>query len=66
MTRRLRTPAERAADALGVAQRRVKRLADQRTRLEVEVRKVEREHKAAQARAEYLAANPDLEPEDES
>lgn len=62
MTRRIRTAKERAEEALGVAERRVKRLSDQRDKLQHELAAIERDLNAAHTRLNYAKADPALTP----
>lgn len=59
-TRTMKTPAERAIAALGVEQRRVKKLALKREALETELAEVTAEYDVAVKRLEHRQGDPDL------
>ena len=65
MTRQKKTPRARAEEALGVAQRKVKRLEDEAAKHAEALKATETELAAAKKRLEYVAANPDLPGEGE-
>lgn len=65
MTRRTKTPKERAEEALAAAQRRVARLGGTRARLETDLTIVRAEHEAAIKRRDYLATDPALSSEED-
>lgn len=60
MTRRNKTPAERAQEAYDVAARIADRLRAKRDAAEADLERLDREHAAAAARRDYLAQHPDL------
>jgi hypothetical protein len=61
MTRHTKTPKQRAEEQLGVAERLVKKLGTQKTKLRTQLDAVTREHDAAVVRRDYLKAHPDLQ-----
>lgn len=58
--RKTHTPAERAAAALGVEQRRVDNIEGKLKKLRAEIAPLEAELTQAQKRRDYLAQHPDL------
>lgn len=60
MTRQRKTPAQRAEEALGVAQRRVDRLVKQTTDARADLEALEQELAEAEARLTYVKADPAL------
>ena len=60
MTRRTKTPQQRAEEALAAANRAVVRLDRKLDTLKAETAVVEREHRAAVARQQHLRTHPDL------
>ena len=63
MTRKQKTPRQRAEEALAVEERRVKKLDAKAKALRADLQAVEREHRQAIARRDYLRTNPDLQPQ---
>lgn len=64
--RHVKTPRQRAEEALGVAQRKVAKLEQRLTKAKAEVTEAEGELAAAKTRRDYLAADPALPQVDES
>jgi len=62
MSRRTKTPRERAEEALGVEERRVERLEARRDALRAETEEVELEVAIATRRRDFLRQHPDLDP----
>lgn len=60
MTRRTKTPAERAQEAYDVAERIAARLASKGAKARAELDELDRELTAARIRCEYLSHHPDL------
>lgn len=60
MTRRTKTPAERAQDAYDVARRIADRLEAKTATARATYLRLEEEHVAAVTRRDYLAGHPDL------
>lgn len=60
MTRKAKTPGQRAQEALDVEERRVTKLTKQRDRLRTELDAVSAERDRAVVRRDYLKQNPDL------
>lgn len=58
--RNRKSPAQRAQEALDVAQRRVDLLRDQRNKAESTMKRLDSDLFRAKARLEYVKANPDL------
>lgn len=58
--RKVRTPAERAQDALDVVDRQIARVKERITEADAAVAAVKSELLPLERRREYLAANPDL------
>jgi chromosome segregation ATPase len=61
VTRQTKTPRQRAEEALGVAERIVKRLAAKKNELASDLRSVDAELEAAERRRDHLKAHPDLQ-----
>lgn len=60
MTRRTKTPAERAQEQFDVAARIAERLHEKQQKAAVELDRLTDEHAAAVRRRDYLAQHPDL------
>lgn len=60
MTRQAKTPAQRAQEALGIAQRRVSRIETDQKKAKAALELLQKEYAQAVARRDYLAQNPDL------
>jgi chromosome segregation ATPase len=60
MSRQRKTPAQRAQEALGVAQRRVTSITKKLHHAKEEVQTLEAELEEAELRLEYVQRNPDL------
>lgn len=60
MTRKSKTPRQRAEEALAVAERHVKRLTDKAAALRKELDAISRERDQAVVRRDYLKTHPDL------
>ena len=58
--RQVKSHRQRAEEALGVAERAVKRWAEKRDRAQDEYEAAERHHASAVRRRDYLASSPDL------
>ena len=63
MTRRLRTPRERAEEALAVADRKVARLSAERDKLQGTLSEITQARAEAVRRRDYLAQDPALSDE---
>ena len=64
MTRRTKTPKERAEESLHAAQRRVARLSNVQKRLQAELDAVSRDFTQAERRLAHALADPDLQDSD--
>lgn len=62
MTRQTKTPRQRAEEAVGVEQRRVKKLKTQWTKAHDDAERLEAELATAETRLQYLRQHPDLKP----
>ncbi len=62
MTRRTRTPQQRAEEACTTANRAVDRLEKKRNQLTTDLAAVQAEYEQAVVRQQYLAQHPDLHP----
>lgn len=60
MTRQAKTPAQRAQEVLGIAQRRVSRIETDQKKAKAALELLQKEYAQAVARRDYLAQNPDL------
>lgn len=60
MSRQTKTPAQRAQEALNVAERRCKRLSDAIEHQRSILADYERQHADAERRRRYVSQNPDL------
>lgn len=60
MSRKTKSPRQRAEEALAVEERRVKRLSDKFDALVTQIEEVTLEREIATRRRDYLAAHPDL------